>query len=376
MDAAYARSVRLPASPQSKNTTVTRTPALSAANRCRKRPPASDSIAPQTHSAAPGHEAKSDPAGSWLRSFLWRVISIFRPEPQVVHEQPDQSAYHCHVSEPLQWPLPQLHHQRNGRIARQPAVKFWLCRVMKHVNHARASDPLRIVNTGVREIVVVLQLLRSLLRQHQHVFFASKVQTTCRTRLDARGLQPFADAVRTQRALVNALRLFIELRNIERASADAISATDALVLLKIHNPVRVLDNRPVRWARSQTTRLRAVHALIFSHQPHQRAIFLLVLIEQNQVPIIPPRLRHRLIRVVKRRRRKRHVVPLDACYFARLAADASRRVHQLRTCVLPRRVLAPKASGVARYFLHAQCRLAHRSNLRHFHKEPFALPRE
>src|SRR5438552_4390735 len=143
MDAAFAKFVRHPTPRRSRNTTATRTPALSAANRCRKRPPASDSVAPQTHSAVPGHEAKTDPAGSWLGSFLWRVISIFRPEPQVVHEQPDQSADHCHVSEPLQRPLPQLHHQRNSWIARQPAVKLWLRRVMKHINHTRASNAFR-----------------------------------------------------------------------------------------------------------------------------------------------------------------------------------------------------------------------------------------
>src|SRR5882724_4182492 len=131
MDAEFAKFVRRPTPLQSRNTTATRTRGPSATDKCRKRPPASDSIAPQTHSAVPGHEAKSDPAGSRLRSFLRRVISIFRPESQVVYEQPDQSAYHCHISEPLQRPLPQLHHQRNSRIARQPAVKFWLRRIVR-----------------------------------------------------------------------------------------------------------------------------------------------------------------------------------------------------------------------------------------------------
>ena len=47
-----------------------------------------------------------------------------------------------------------------------------------------------------------------------------------------------------------------------------------------------------------------------------------MLVELDQVPVVPRRRRHRLVRVVERRLLERHVVPLDARNLARLAADA------------------------------------------------------
>jgi hypothetical protein len=150
---------------------------------------------------------------------------------------------------------------------------------MQHVNHAGSAHAGRIVNTRIRKIIVFAQLLRPLFREVRHVILAAKMQAARRTRLDARRFKSLAHTIRAQRALINALRLAVKLRNIEWAAGDAIAAADAFVLLKIHDAIRVLHDCAVGRACCQASRLRAVHALIFAHQPHQRAIFLLVLVE-------------------------------------------------------------------------------------------------
>ena len=121
----------------------------------------------------------------------------------------------------------------------------------------------------------------------------------------------------------------IELGNVERAAGDAISAADAVLLLEIDDAVGVLHDGAVGGAGAQAAGIGAVHALILAHQPHQRAVFALMLVELDQVPVIPPRLRHRLVGVVETLSPKRHIVPLHARHFARLAADAGRGVDQL-----------------------------------------------
>ena len=104
-------------------------------------------------------------------------------------------------------------------------------------------------------------------------------------RLDARRLQSFAYAVNTQRALEHLFRRRIELRNIERTSTHAISAANAILLLKIHNAVGVLHDRAIRRTRRQAPRIGAVHALILAHQQRDAAVFALVLVELDQIPV-------------------------------------------------------------------------------------------
>ena len=45
--------------------------------------------------------------------------------------------------------------------------------------------------------------------------------------------------------------------------------------LKIDNSVGILDDGAVRGARNQTARFFTMHALIFAHQQHHRAVFAL-----------------------------------------------------------------------------------------------------
>ena len=147
---------------------------------------------------------------------------------------------------------------------------------------------------------MLAKLLRTIAREIQHVFLAAEVQASRRTRLDACRFEPFAHAIRAQRALEDTIGLGVHFRNVERASRDAVAAANTVGLLKIDDTVGVLHDGPVRGTSRQAPRLRAVHALVFAHQPHQRAIlFSNVFVEEDQVPVIPPRLRHRLIGIVE-----------------------------------------------------------------------------
>jgi len=82
------------------------------------------------------------------------------------------------------------------------------------------------------------------------------------------GFQPLAHSIRAQRALINFLRAQDVNRGILNGQArDAELATDAVILIKIHNAVGVLHNCTIGWTRCQASRIGAMHALIFSHQP-------------------------------------------------------------------------------------------------------------
>ncbi len=230
---------------------------------------------------------------------------------------------------------------------------------MQHVNYAGATNALWIINAGILKVGVLTQLLRSLAREVQHVFFTAEVQAARRARFDARRFQAFAHAVRAQCALEHAISLRIHLWNVERASRNAVAAPDAIGLLKIDDAVGVLHDSPVRGTCRQAPRLRAMHALILAHQPHQRAVFAFVLVEENQVPVIPARLRHRLVGVAENRFSKRQVVPLHARHLACLAANACSCINEFADGILALRVFAGNAPGVAGDFLNAQYFLAH-----------------
>jgi hypothetical protein len=78
-----------------------------------------------------------------------------------------------------------------------------------------------------------------------------------------------------------------------------------------------------------------------------------MLVEENQIPIVPAGIRHRLIGVIKRGRRKRYVVPFDAGHFASLAAYAGGGVDELANGFRALGVFSGHTSGVTTYFLNA-----------------------
>src|SRR6476661_1190574 len=169
---------------------------------------------------------------------------------------------------------------------------------------------------------MLAQLRRALLREPEHVDLGAELQASRRTGLDARRLEPLTDAIRAEGALVDLLRRRIELRNIEWTSGDAVLAPDAVLLIEVDDAVAVLDDCAIGRARAKTSGVLAVHALILAHRPHQRPVVARVLVELDQVPEVPRRRRHRLIRVVERRVCEWHVVPFDTRDLAGFAADA------------------------------------------------------
>ena len=102
-----------------------------------------------------------------------------------------------------------------------------------------------------------------------------------------------------------------------------------------------------------------MHALILTHQPHHRSVFLGLLVELDQVPEIPLRGGHRLVSVVKSRLRERKVVPFLAGNLAGLAADAGGSVHQFADLVLTLHPFARNGTRMAGDFLNTERGLAH-----------------
>src|SRR5438046_6055902 len=109
---------------------------------------------------------------------------------------------------------------------------------------------------------MLAKLLRTIAREIQHVFLAAEVQASRRTRFDACRFEPFAHAVRAQRALEDTIGLGVHFWNVERASRDAVAAANTVGLLKIDDAVGVLHDSPVRGTCRQdrkSTRLNSSH---------------------------------------------------------------------------------------------------------------------
>src|SRR4029079_13153390 len=99
--------------------------------------------------------------------------------------------------------------------------------VVQHVNDMRSADRCRIVNTGICKTRNFAQLFCAQPGDLDHVGLGSKLQATGGTRLDARRFETLAYTIGTKRALVNLVRLWMKLRNIERTARDAVTTTDA-----------------------------------------------------------------------------------------------------------------------------------------------------
>ncbi len=102
-----------------------------------------------------------------------------------------------------------------------------------------------------------------------------------------------------------------------------------------------------------------MHALVFAHKQRDAAVFALVLVELDQVPVIPLCLRHGLVAVVEDRVGERVPVPLETGHFAGLAADAGGSVNQFADLIVALHAFAGSGSSVAGNSSDCQCRLAH-----------------
>src|ERR1035441_3647538 len=225
-------------------------------------------------------------------------------------------------------PLPHRVAPRDLGIAWQTPVALGIGGIVEYVDHMGSADELRIVDAGVLPAEIFLQLLNALPGDEFHVVFCAELETTGGTCLDACGFETLADAVGAERALVHPLRRGIEARNIEGATGNAEFAADAVFLVKVDDAVGVLHDGAVGGTSREAAGVGAVHALILAHQPLDRAVRILVLVELDEVPEIPARLGHRLVSIVEGGQGERQVVPLGAGYFARFAADAGGGVDQ------------------------------------------------
>ena len=138
----------------------------------------------------------------------------------------------------------------------------------------------------------------------------------------------------------------VEFRDVERTARNAKPAADAVLLPKINNAVHVLDDGAVGRTRPQAAGIRAVHALVFAHQPHQIAALGLMLVELDQIPIVPFCGGHCLIGVVEGRLAEGIVVPFDTGHLAGFASDTGRHVYQLGDLEAALSALARNCSGV------------------------------
>ena len=155
-------------------------------------------------------------------------------------------------------------------------------------------------------------------------------------------------------------RFRIELGNIERTARHAILAADAVVLMKIDDAVGVLDDRAIGGTRAQAAGIGAVHTAVLAHQPAKRAVVGDVLIEPDQIVVIPFRIRHRLVGVVEAGLAKRIAVPFETRDFARLATDAGGDVDEFRDAVVARGIVPRNRTGVSGDCFDLQ------SSVRHF----------
>ena len=205
------------------------------------------------------------------------------------------------------------------RIFRQASVKFRMFNVVEDIHNVRAADAGRIVKSGIGMSCMFAKLRRALLAKLLHIVFRSEVQTSRRTRFDASRFKPGADPVRTQSALMNLLRFRIKLRNIERAAGHAVLAADAIVLVKVDDAICILHDGAVSRTGAKTSRVGTMQAAILAHQPTESAVVGNMLIEADQVVIIPFQIWHGLVGIIKNRFPKRIAIPLKTSDFARFA---------------------------------------------------------
>ncbi len=140
-------------------------------------------------------------------------------------------------------PFPEVNGRIDRRVLRQIVIQLRLVVVVQHVHDMRPAHPLRVVDTRVG-IATRFQLIDPLLGNLQHLLLGAKVNGPGRTGLHAGWLLTNADAIHAQRAFVDPVVLFIETRHVERTARDAVSATDAVILLEIDDAIGVLNNRP------------------------------------------------------------------------------------------------------------------------------------
>src|SRR5712692_9663811 len=327
-DAWHAPPALLRAGRPSTTSTATTGPVRSTGGKYRTTLRSSGRCVQGAYSAGFDRREEYECRPSFTSRFSGLAVSVhgLGSEAHVVDKRANEPADDGQIPQPFQRSLPERNRQRNGRVTGQ-AVEFGAIAEREHRHDARAAHPGRIVHGGLAE-ARGLELRHALVGHLQHLVLGAKLQAGGGAGLDASGFQAHRDAIHAQRALVNFLGPGVEPGDVERAAGDAVPAPDAVLLLEIHQPVVVLHDRARRGTSLQASRIGAVHALVLAHQPVQPGA-VLVLVELDQVPEVPRRLRHGLVGAHLNGRLRRQIVPLLAGDFAGLAADTRAGVNQL-----------------------------------------------
>src|SRR5690606_4080935 len=209
------------------------------------------------------------------------------------------------------------------------AVKLRLVGVMQHVHYVRAADAGGIVQPRLIE-TARLQVFYPSGGMLLHVLLGAEHERAGGTGLDAGGLAPNGDAIRAQRALVGLMIALRDSRDVEWATGNAVAAPDAVLLVKVHDAVRVLHDRAGCRAGFQAARVGAVHAAVLADQPLQVARRILVFRETHERPGMLGQVSRIVVNADVAADFVAQVVPFHAGNLAGFAADAFRRVDELR----------------------------------------------
>src|SRR5438445_11291563 len=98
------------------------------------------------------------------------------------------------------------------------------------------------------------------------------MQAAGRTSFDTSGFQPLGDPVHTECALEDLARRRAEFGDVKWAAGDAISAANAMLLLKIDDAIDVLHDGAIRGTRDQASRILAVYAVVLAQPKLKRSV--------------------------------------------------------------------------------------------------------
>ena len=192
----------------------------------------------------------------------------------------------------------------------------------QHVDHVDAADPLRIVDIGIR-MAFCLELRDALARDFLDFLIRCELQGICRAGLGARRRYALFDAVEAEVALRRLMRLWVDLRDVERAVGHAVAAADALLFIDDDCARSQLVDGFFR-AALRAGWVAAVHALRLDEVPVEFPLVIRALSHADERPRRRGQRRMRLILSLKRCRQvSRQVMPLLAGDHAGSAGAAA-----------------------------------------------------
>ena len=147
-------------------------------------------------------------------------------------------------------------------------------------------------------------------------------------RFDAGRLEPGIDPIDAHVALRHRLGRLVKAWNIKRTPGHAVLTPDAIILIEVDDPIRVLHDGAGCRTRKQTTRVLAVKTGVLLDHPQEVSLDF-HLVEPHQQPRVRAQVLVTLKAAEVRGRLDLQVVPLLAGHLTALAANAFRDVNEL-----------------------------------------------